>query len=175
MPLFNLSALTRHTAYSAAFLLYVAIRKITYLLCIQSSLLIGKCFPYFAWHPSSAANSMAPSWQTRHRYSQQVKATCPHWGPSHSLNSLLKPGPGGKTPERPCSWPFPAQFHKVNETCRGITAGERATRALRASHLESRGSCLSHLHLLHTPSYGAGSVILSPLQRAWKRTVDEMQ
>lgn len=45
----------------------------------------------------------------------------------------------------------------------------------RASHLESRGACLPHLHLLPTPSYRAGSVILSPLQRAQTRTVAEMK
>lgn len=71
VPLFNLSALTRHTAYSAAFLLYVPIRKITRLLRIQSSLLIGKPFPYFAGHLSSAATSTAPPWQTRRGHSQQ--------------------------------------------------------------------------------------------------------
>lgn len=136
MPLFNLSALTRHTAYSAAFLLYVAIRKITHLLCIQSSLLIGKRFPYFAGHPNSAARITAPPRQTLHTYSQQAMAVslpgCTHQAPSRSFTPLPKPGAGGRTLEGPCSWPFPAQFHKVNENYRGITAGDGATQTLQS-------------------------------------------
>lgn len=128
VPLFNLSALTRHTAYSAAFLLHVPIRKITRLLRIQSSVLIGKHFPHFAGHLSSAARSTVPLWQTRRGYSQQV----PGQAPSRSLTPLPKPGAGGRTLEGPCSWPFLAQFHKVNETCRGIAAGNGATRALQS-------------------------------------------
>lgn len=136
MPLFNLSALTRHTAYSAAFLLYVATRKITGLLRIQTSLLIGKHFLYVAGHPRFAAKSTTPPWQTLHGYSQQITAVslagCTRRALSHSLIPLPKAGAGGITLEGPCSWPFPAQFHKVNETCRGITAGDGATRALQS-------------------------------------------
>lgn len=46
----------------------------------------------------------------------------------------------------------------------------------RASHLEPRGACLSHLHLFPTPSYGAGSVILlckELEQGLWKRNKGE--
>ena len=111
-------------------------QEITHLLHIQSSLLIGKHFPYFAEHPSSAAKGTAPPWQTRHGYSWQVTAvslaSCTWRALSHSLTPLWKPRAGGRTLEGPCSWPFPAQFHKVNETCRGITAGDGATQALQS-------------------------------------------
>jgi len=59
-------------------------------------------------------------------------AGCARRALSRSLTLLLKPGAGGRTLEGPCSWPFPAQFHKVNETCRGIAAGNGATRALQS-------------------------------------------
>lgn len=98
--------------------------------------MIGKHFPYFAGQPSSAAKSTAPPWQTRCEYSRHIpaesRAGCTSPALSHSLIPPLKPGAGGRTLEGPCSWPFPAQLHKVNETCRGISAGDRATRALQS-------------------------------------------
>lgn len=179
MPLFNLSALTRHIAYSAAFLLYVAIRKITRLLRIQSSLLIGRCFPYFAGHPSSAAESTAPPWQTRRRYSRQVTAAspagCAHRSPAHSLTRA------GKLPFRGLEqveglWKdralglFLPNFTRLMRPAEESLLETGQHEPCRASHLESRGVCLPHSHVLPAHSYGAGSVILSPSQRARART-----
>lgn len=180
MPLFNLSALTRHTAYSAAFLLYVAIRKkITRLLRIQSSLLIGKHFPYFAGHPSSAAKSTAPPWQTRLRYSRQVTSASPagytHRAPTHSLTRAGKllfrslEQVEGLWKDRALGLFLP-NFTRLMRPAEESLLETGQHEPCRASHLESRGACLPHLHLLPTPSYGAGSVILSPSQRARTRT-----
>lgn len=138
--------------------------------------MIGKHFPYFAGHPSSAAKSTAPPRQTRCEYSRQVPAVslagCTFQPLSHSLIPLLKPGAGGRTLEGPCSWPFPAQLHKVNETCRGIAAGDGATRALQ--------SITSGVQRRLPPSFAFASHSLiwsrisdSPLQRARTRTVEE--
>lgn len=79
-------------------------------------------------HSSSTADMARVLTATHHSIPSRLHMLSPIMQP----HPFLKPGAGWRTPEGPCSWPFPAQFHKVNETCRGITAGDGATQALQS-------------------------------------------
>lgn len=172
MSLFNLSALTRHTDYSSAFVLCVAIRKSHVYYAYRVLAWLESIFHILQGTPARqpraqllhgrrGANTRGQSWQ------------CP-WLAAHS-----QPHPTAsplfwrlEQVEGPHSWPFPAQLHKVNETCRGIAAGDGATRAL-----QSITSGVQRL--LPPPSAFASHSLIrsrisdSSLQRARTRTVEE--
>lgn len=178
MPLFNLSALTRHTDYSSAFVLYVAIRKshvyyayrvLTWLESVfhilqgtparqpRAQLLHGRC----------TANTRGKSQQSaRLAAHSQPCPTAPSL--SWSLEQVE-----GLWKDHDLFLPNCTRLMRPAEESL-LETGQHEP--CRASHLEPRGVCLPHLHLLPTPSYGAGSVILlckELEQGLWKRNKGE--
>lgn len=179
MPLFNLSALTRHTAYSAAFLLYVAIRKshIYYAYRVLSWL-------ESVFHILQGIPTLQPGSQLLHDRRCTRTHSKPWQCPCQAAHTKPRPAasPLFRSPEQVEGlWKdhalglFLPNFTRLMRTTEESLLETGQHKPCRASHLESRGACLPHLHLLPTPSYEAGSVILSPLQRAWTRTVVEMK
>lgn len=180
MPLFNLSALTRHADYSSAFVLYVAIRKSHVYYAYRVLAWLESIFHILQGTPAQQPRAQLLHGRrgaNTHGKSRQCPWLAAHSNPCPTASSLF-----WSLEQVEGLWKDHALGLFLPNCTRLMRPAEESLletgqhEPCRASHLECRGACLPRLHLLPTPSYGAGSAILlckELEQGLWKRNKGE--